>query len=121
MVLGCFSVTCTYIFPVLARIESAIDNESAKEDHDGHAHDHHDHDHDHEHDHHHDHDHGKSLPFMLPLLLRTIAQLFFTVMSFHFSLRKYKLISAFGIPLQNIMMVTTPTTTLMIQVFLLSV
>lgn len=41
----------------LERIESAIDNESAKEDRDGHAHDHHDHDHDHEHDHHHDHDH----------------------------------------------------------------
>lgn len=41
----------------LERIESAIDTESAKEDHDGHAYDHHDHDHDHEHDHHHDHDH----------------------------------------------------------------
>lgn len=48
------------IYFVLARIESAIDAEGAKEDHDGRDHDHHhDHDHEHDHHHHHDHDHGK--------------------------------------------------------------
>ncbi|EXB67238.1 hypothetical protein L484_025717 [Morus notabilis] len=41
----------------LERIESAIDAESAKEDHHDHDHDHHDHDHGHDHHHHHDHDH----------------------------------------------------------------
>lgn len=43
----------------LERIESAVDTESSKEDHDHHHHhDHeHDHHHDHAHDHHHDHEH----------------------------------------------------------------
>lgn len=40
----------------LERIESAIDAEGEKEDHD-HHHDHHDHDHHHNHDHHHDEEH----------------------------------------------------------------
>ncbi|KAE9618558.1 putative cobalamin (vitamin B12) biosynthesis CobW [Lupinus albus] len=45
----------------LERIESAVNDEGAKEDHDhnhDHNHEHHDHDHDHNHEHHdHDHDH----------------------------------------------------------------
>lgn len=42
----------------LERIDSAVDVDHSKEDHDGHSHEHeHKHEHDHDH-HHHDHDHG---------------------------------------------------------------
>ncbi|PSR96020.1 COBW domain-containing protein [Actinidia chinensis var. chinensis] len=40
----------------LERIESAVNTEDSKENHDSHGHDH-EHDHDHDHDHHHHHDH----------------------------------------------------------------
>ncbi|XP_057772787.1 uncharacterized protein LOC130992251 isoform X2 [Salvia miltiorrhiza] len=44
----------------LERIDSAVDVDHSKEDHDGHSHEH-DHDHDHEHHHHgHEHDHNHS-------------------------------------------------------------
>lgn len=53
----------------LERIESAIDAEGEKEDHD-HHHDHH-HNHDHHHDEEHDHKHGKSILSLKPILILT--------------------------------------------------
>ena len=86
---------------LFARIESAIEDEGTKKDHDDHAHDHdHDHnhhDHDHDHDHHH-HDHGKSVcvPYVT-ILDHDKRNIFYT---------------------QSITMNTTPTTTLTIQALL---
>lgn len=55
--MGCVSL----LIWILARIESAVDAEGSREDHESHDHDHdHDHHHHHDHEHEHEHKHGNS-------------------------------------------------------------